>query len=361
MVRSATPGLLDTFLVVAVLTILTIRVYLKAANYPQIGGAGLHVAHVLWGGLGMVIALVLLLAFLTAATQKIAAVVGGVGFGAFIDELGKFVTADNNYFFKPTAALIYTVFIILFLVAREIRRVRRLTPVENLVNAIELSKNIALGDLTITQRDRALALLAAADTTNPMVNSLRQELMATTLVEERSSRLRRVAAAAGRRYARAVGAVWFRRLVAAVFVLQAIAVVIGALAVMVLTGAFLAGFVSAQVSASEARVDAASSAVQTLASLVGGGFTIAGVVTLRRRRMAAYRWFEFAVLLDLFLGQPFTLLETGFGGLVGVFIDLALLGTLRFMITQEHELTARAAVRASLPGAQGPGTAQARS
>jgi hypothetical protein len=45
--RSAQPGLIDSFLVAAVLTILTIRVYLQAANYPQIGGGGLHVAHVL--------------------------------------------------------------------------------------------------------------------------------------------------------------------------------------------------------------------------------------------------------------------------------------------------------------------------
>src|SRR6202048_2383052 len=151
---------MDTFLVTAVLTILTIRVYLKAANYPQIGGGGLHVAHVLWGGLGMVIAIVLLLAFLGSETQRLAALVGGIGFGAFVDELGKFVTADNNYFFKPTAALIYTIFVVLILVIREIRRLRKLSPQENLVNAIELSKDLAMGRLSLPERDRALALLA---------------------------------------------------------------------------------------------------------------------------------------------------------------------------------------------------------
>src|ERR1700730_4633181 len=118
--RSAQPGLIDTFLVTAVLTILTIRVYLKAANYPQIGGGGVHVAHDLWGGLGMVAAIGSLLGFLGSATQGWAALGGGIGFGAFVDELGKFVTADNNYFFKPTAALIYTTFVVLILVTREI-------------------------------------------------------------------------------------------------------------------------------------------------------------------------------------------------------------------------------------------------
>jgi len=33
----------------------------------------------------------------------------------FIDELGKFITSDNNYFFQPTISLIYIVFIIIFL------------------------------------------------------------------------------------------------------------------------------------------------------------------------------------------------------------------------------------------------------
>src|ERR1700738_4831073 len=146
---------MDTFLVTAVLTILTIRVYLKAANYPQIGGGGLHVAHVLWGGLGMVIAIVLLLGFLGSATQRLAALVGGIGFGAFVDELGKFVTADNNYFFKPTAALIYALFIALFLVARQLRTFNRLTPEESLVNAIEYSKDLVSGRISVAGRHHA--------------------------------------------------------------------------------------------------------------------------------------------------------------------------------------------------------------
>jgi hypothetical protein len=44
--------------------------------------------------------------------RRAAAIVGGVGF--FIDELGKFITEDNNYFYNPAAALIYLIFIGLF-------------------------------------------------------------------------------------------------------------------------------------------------------------------------------------------------------------------------------------------------------
>src|SRR3954468_10940182 len=134
-VRSAESELLDTFLVSGVASVLIIRIFLEATGYPQLGGGGLHIAHVLWGGLGMLVAIVLLLLYLSPTTRLIAALVGGAGFGAFVDELGKFVTSDNDYFFKPTAAILYALFVVLFLATREVQRFRGLSPEESLVNA----------------------------------------------------------------------------------------------------------------------------------------------------------------------------------------------------------------------------------
>src|SRR5207248_3615703 len=131
------------------------------------GGNGLHIAHVLWGGLLMVAAIGMLLSLLTRTWQLIAAVVGGVGFGLFIDELGKFLTSDNNYFFKPTASLIYAMFIALYLTAREMLRFRKLTPREKLVNAVEASKELALRRISTVARTHALAWLDAGDFSNP--------------------------------------------------------------------------------------------------------------------------------------------------------------------------------------------------
>src|SRR5256885_17250506 len=113
-IRSADRELVDSFLVSAVATLLVIRIYLEASGYPRLGGEGLHIAHVLWGGLGMLVAIVLLLGFLSPGTRHLAAIVGGAGFGAFVDEIGKFLTSDNDYFFKPTAALLYVLFVLLF-------------------------------------------------------------------------------------------------------------------------------------------------------------------------------------------------------------------------------------------------------
>lgn len=53
MMRTAEQESLDIFLISAVLTVVALRAYLQATNYPKIGGGGLHIAHVLWGGLGM--------------------------------------------------------------------------------------------------------------------------------------------------------------------------------------------------------------------------------------------------------------------------------------------------------------------
>jgi hypothetical protein len=77
---------------------------------------------------------------------------------------------------------------------------------------------------------------------------------------------------------------------------------------------------------------------------------VVGVVQLRRSRHRAYRAFETAVLIDLLLVQPFTLLDTGFPGLAQVFIDLALLASLRYVQSEEVVLK-------SPGGLRRPGTA----
>lgn len=115
---SALP-LLDIFVVFGIGTVFVTRAYLALTGYPQIGGEVLHIAHMLWGGLALTIAF-LYLAISLQPNKKFAMMLGGIGFGLFIDELGKFITVDNDYFFKPTASLIIITFIIMWAILRAI-------------------------------------------------------------------------------------------------------------------------------------------------------------------------------------------------------------------------------------------------
>ncbi len=111
--------IVDNFIFVAIVTILCIRGFLLATGFPQLGGAGLHIAHVLWGGIALTVAL--LIALLSSNPKKpLLAILGGVGFGFFIDEVGKFVTASNNYFFSGAFFLIYSSIMLIWLVSRMI-------------------------------------------------------------------------------------------------------------------------------------------------------------------------------------------------------------------------------------------------
>jgi hypothetical protein len=347
-VRTADADLLDAFLVSAVATVLLIRIFLEATGYPRLGGNGLHIAHVLWGGLGMLVAIVLLLLFLSSGTRLAAAIVGGAGFGAFIDELGKFVTADNDYFFKPTAAIVYAVFVILFLVTRQVRVFRALTPRESLVNAVALAEKLALHQLAAGDRDRALELLARSDRTDPLVATLRERFLAADVVPLGPSRLRRAGARAQLVYARVAATVWFHRFVAGVFVLQGIGFVLTVLAALALIGGALFGVAEARAALDESTGGSTiSSWVQVLAGLIAGALVISGVVALRSSRVRAYRSFELAVLVDLLLAQPFAFLEAGFAAAFGVLVDVVMLAVLRYLQVLERGLWANRAAHES--------------
>ena len=120
----------ENFFVSAIVSIFAIRIFLKLAGYPQLGGGDFHIAHMLFGGFFMVSAIIILLSFLGETSKNIASILGGIGFGTFIDELGKFITSDNDYFFQPTVAFIYIIFVLLFLISRFIPRYRQVSQKE---------------------------------------------------------------------------------------------------------------------------------------------------------------------------------------------------------------------------------------
>ena len=116
-----------------------VRFYLAATGYPQGGGGGLHIAHVLWGGLLMLVGALVMLGSLAQSALRLGALLAGAGFGLFIDEVGKFVTEDVDYFYQPAIAIIYATFVALALILVALRRVVHLTPRLALANALALA------------------------------------------------------------------------------------------------------------------------------------------------------------------------------------------------------------------------------
>ena len=150
-----------TFVVAGVTTIVVTRLYLALAGYPQIGGGGLHIAHMLPGGMLMLIALFLLLVYVGPVVRPAAALIGGIGFGLFIDEVGKFVTSDNDYFFQPAPAIMYVVFAVVVIGVQALHG-RHLDPREHLANAVDQAVEGVAGGLSERRRADAVAQVDAA-------------------------------------------------------------------------------------------------------------------------------------------------------------------------------------------------------
>lgn len=142
-----TGSMLELLMVSAVVTIIVSRAFLAAAGYPSISPGNLHIAHMLWGGLLMLAALVMVLRYWNPSVRRFASFTGGVGFGLFVDELGKFITSDNDYFYRPAIAVIYVVFILMFLLFRSFARRSPLSAEEQRVNSAIRSH---LGDMRDT-------------------------------------------------------------------------------------------------------------------------------------------------------------------------------------------------------------------
>ncbi len=98
------------------------RLFLELTGYPKIGGEVYHIAHVLWGGLLLFIATLLPLLLANRWSYTLSAILSGAGVGLFIDEVGKFITANNDYFFPLAAPIIYASFLLVVLIYLQVRR-----------------------------------------------------------------------------------------------------------------------------------------------------------------------------------------------------------------------------------------------
>jgi len=262
---------LELLIVAAIATILINRAFLSLTHYPRIAFGSFHIAHMLWGGLIMLVSIVMLLRYWNPSLRRFAAFTSGIGFGLFIDELGKFITKDNDYFFQPTIAIIYIIFVVMYLLFRRFR---------------SQAESIS---------DREMS-----------VNTLIRSRLA---VSEESPVLR------GYDYIQAKVHVWFDRMLAIprfvpsvmiLFVLKSLAqfgILLGWvdpdwLPLRSLSGLSLAG------------------------AVLSGSVVIVGLFRLRSSRRSAVHWFKRAILLNIFVTQVFIFYQSQLTAIWGLGIDL---------------------------------------
>lgn len=287
---------MELLLVFAVATILCIRGFLAMTGYPQLGGGGLHIAHMLWGGLAMLASIALLLSFWNIAMRQLAAAIGGIGFGFFVDELGKFITSDNNYFFQPTIALLYIMFILLFLLVR-VLRTRPLS-----LREIEANEGI-------------IAAMSGEDEDSNVYRVY-------TRIQQ--------ALSGGYRYL--VTRRWFAPGLSALF----LAVAIGQAVTIV---SYLTGSEDLGATRNIPLFEQGASVVSVLLMLMG-------VMRLPKSRLSAYLWFQRSTLVTIFVTQVFMFYYSELAALGGLLIHLLLYVALRILISQEEGIST------STPGAR---------
>lgn len=321
--RSDAGSAVQAVVVIAIVTIFVTRAYLHATGYPQIGGKTLHIAHALWGGAAMIVAIVLLLSFAGRRARWTAVAVGGVGFGLFLDEIGKFVTKTNDYFFAPSIAIMYVVVVLLLLLNRWIQDLRRTSPHDDLIEGLMRTGEALGAGVTDDERRRIAALLTrAGDGTEADARSAAAAatILATAPARRPSALVRLAARVVPPHRERVVGA--------------GAAIAVG----LVLTVFSLAGLISAAMTITHSVEDGTGTAIAVIGRFAGSGLAfvlclLAWLLHMRHRGgLWPLRLFRAAALVTMLLTEVFDFVSEQFGALINVGVGLVALGVLGYRI-----------------------------
>lgn len=155
------------------------RLFLELTGYPQLGTRVIHLAHLLWGGLLLFAAALLPLIYANRSVYGLAALLAGAGIGLFIDEVGKFITRTNDYFYPPAAPIIYAFFLLTVLLYLQLRRQTPEDPRSAMYHALEALEEVLDHDLAPSERAALEARLraVAAQAEQPQLARLAEALL----------------------------------------------------------------------------------------------------------------------------------------------------------------------------------------
>jgi hypothetical protein len=143
-------------------TVIFTRVFLQLTGFPQLGNSVLHIAHALWGGILLFVAVLLPLIWTNSWIIRASAFLSGAGIGLFVDEVGKFITQTNDYFFPPALSIIYSFMLLNVFAYLYFRRPQKEDPRESLYHALEGLQEALDIDLDAGEASRIEAHLAIA-------------------------------------------------------------------------------------------------------------------------------------------------------------------------------------------------------
>jgi hypothetical protein len=313
----------ENFLISSIVTIFVIRIFLKLTDYPQLSGAaGLHIAHLLWGGFFMALSLLLLLSFVGRGIMGTAAILGGIGFGAFIDELGKFITQDNNYFFQPTIALVYVIFILIYSISKSLEKSSTITPKEYLVNALGMVTEAVLNELDDEEKKRALLYLKKSNPNDPLVKALKGFFAEVQSIPvPPPSLFNRIRHFTLMIYIKLTQSKLLNKLVVTILLLQSLSS-IASLALMYYTKQSLSFIQTGELAA----------------SLLSGFFVIVGIIVMQKSKEKGFRIFKIAVLVSLLITQFFIFYSEQFRALFLLGLNIILLAVVDYTLDQEERV-----------------------
>lgn len=331
LVRNSDAGrLFDTFLITSIASVLLTRLFLSITGYPSVGGSDLHIAHLLPGGILMLTAILIMIGSINRSSRDAAAVLGGIGFGLFWDELGKFITRDNDYFFQPAVGIIYLSFVGLYLLTRYVIR-RSYHPQDYLANAIDLAMEGAIGELDPREYARAKELLAKADSSHPMYKP------AVALLEQaRPTKdyhpfiVDRFVNALHRPFHTLVRKPWFSKVLLGVFYAYAIVLVVTFVPLLVIRPHHPLFMIFTP--------GANTNAVAAVSSGISAVFVIQGAWHIQKRHtQAALRKFETALIINIFVTQTFLFFRYQLTATIALIAALALLLAIRILLSETAE------------------------
>ncbi len=267
-----TGSLLELLMVTAIVTIVVNRAFLAATGYPQISPGQLHIAHMLWGGLFMLAAIVMVFRYWNPSVRRFAAFAGGAGFGLFIDELGKFITRDNDYFYRPAIAVIYVIFIFMFLVFRSLAE-------RSLLSKDEVKVNRSIREHTGDMHDTSSRILKVYDNVRNQLKRVYESAMDTR----------------------------------------------GFITGLMLVFIFLNLFQLAMVFGVEKPgwLPLANTSGMSLVGVFAGGvMVLVGLMVFRRSARRAFLWFKRAVLVNVFITQIFLFYASQLTALYGLGMNI---------------------------------------